>query len=318
MTQRKSTFPPEFIERYSRFIHDFDEFMDAMLTPLPQVFRVNTIKAQPEDVLPVLGNIQVEPLPYTPIGFLVNNGEKLGRSIAHFLGLIYIQEAASMIPPLVLVPKPGERVLDIAAAPGSKTTQMAAMMENTGLIVANDISFNRLKGLIGNIDRMGCLNVAVCRSDGALLAKKLPSFFDRVLVDAPCSSEGTIRKTREALRRWSTRTIERFAQLQKGLIRAGYQMLKPGGMMVYSTCTIAPEENEGVVAALLKRYPEAEIVPFELPGFLMRPALTEWKKESFPEAIKHCRRILPQDNDTEAFFIALIRKPHEAGDRITP
>jgi NOL1/NOP2/sun family putative RNA methylase len=213
-----------------------------------------------------------------------------------------------MVPALILGPKPGETVLDLAAAPGSKTTQMAAMMENTGLLIANDSSSDRVRGLIGNIDRAGCLNVAVCRMDGNLLSRRLEGYCDRVLVDAPCTCEGTIRKSRQALDRWSVEASERFGRLQKGLAVAGFRTLKPGGVMVYSTCTIAPEENEAVVGYLLGKFPEADTLPVELRGFLMRPALSEWQGTSFPEPVRNCRRILPQDNDSEAFFVALIRK----------
>jgi NOL1/NOP2/sun family putative RNA methylase len=214
-----------------------------------------------------------------------------------------------MAPPLVLDPQPGERVLDIAAAPGSKTTQMSAMMQNTGIIICNDPSPTRVRGLIGNVDRAGCLNVAVCRMDGSSLGRMVAGTCDRVLVDAPCSSEGTIRKSAQALDRWSEAAIERFPSIQKRLILAGYLALKPGGVMVYSTCTVAPEENEAVVAHLLARQPEAEVHEAELPGLLMRPGLRGWGRESFPEAVGRCRRILPQDNDTEPFFLSLIRKP---------
>jgi 16S rRNA C967 or C1407 C5-methylase (RsmB/RsmF family) len=131
----------------------------------------------------------------------------------------------------------------------------------------------------------------------------------RVLVDAPCSSEGTIRKSAKALEHWSVAAIERFPSIQKRLILAGYLALRPGGVMVYSTCTVAPEENESVVAHLLARQPEAEVREVELPGLKMRPGLREWERESFPEAVGRCRRILPQDNDTEPFFLALIRRP---------
>ena len=214
-----------------------------------------------------------------------------------------------MAPPLVLQPLPGELVLDIAAAPGSKTTEMSAMMLNTGIIISNDPSPTRVRGLIGNVDRAGCLNVAVCRMDGTSLGRAVAGTCDRVLVDAPCSSEGTIRKSVKALERWSVAAIERFPSIQKRLILAGYHALKPGGLMVYSTCTVAPEENESVVAHLLKRQPEAEVRAAELPSLMMRPGLREWGHESFPDSVGRCRRILPQDNDTEPFFLALIRRP---------
>ena len=214
-----------------------------------------------------------------------------------------------MAPPLVLQPQPGERVMDIAAAPGSKTTEMSAMMQNTGLIISNDPSPTRVRGLIGNVDRAGCLNVAVCRMDGASLGRAVAGTCDRVLVDAPCSSEGTIRKSAQALDHWSVVAIERFPSVQRRLIVAGYLALKPGGVMVYSTCTVAPEENESVVAHLLARHPEAEVCSAELSGLATRPGLREWSGESFPEAVSRCRRILPQDNDTEPFFMASIRRP---------
>ncbi len=312
MRAKRDLFPPLFVARYERIINDFDDFISAMLTPLPKVFRINTIKALPDKVLPLLKDFKPQQLPYNPVAYVVKDGMGLGRRLEHFLGLIYIQEAASMVPPLVLAPQPGETVLDIAAAPGSKTTQMSAMMNNRGLIIANDLSYQRIRGLVGNVDRMGCLNVVICRGDGIILAKKLSNSCDRVLVDAPCSSEGTIRKSKEALERWSFRGIENFSRVQKGLIVAGYQALKPGGKMVYSTCTIAPEENEAVVTYLLSRFPEAEILPIELAHLKMRPAIREWEGKGYPSVIESCRRIFPQDNDTEVFFIALIRKPDNA------
>ena len=302
-------FPEAFVERYSRFIPDFDAFLDAMQRPLKRTFRVNTLKATRDQVLELMADLMPEPLPWYELGFSLEEGEGLGKRIEHFIGLIYVQEAASMVPPLVLDPQPGERVLDIAAAPGSKTTEMAAMMQNTGIIISNDPSPTRVRGLIGNVDRAGCLNVAVCRMDGSSMGRAVAGTCDRVLVDAPCSSEGTIRKSAHALDRWSVSAIERFPSIQKRLILAGYLALKPGGAMVYSTCTVAPEENEVVVAHLLARQPEAEVREAELPGLVMRPGLREWERESFPEVVTRCRRILPQDNDTEPFFLALIRRP---------
>lgn len=301
-------FPAEFVRRYAGTIPDFDEFIAAMNRPISRTFRINTLKSTKERVCSLLDEFELVPLPWFEFGFSVMQGRGLGRTLAHFLGLIYVQEAASMVPPLVLGPRPGERVLDIAAAPGSKTTQMAAMMENRGLLVANDISRERLRGLVGNIDRAGCLNVVVCRCDGMRLARQLAGTFDRVLVDAPCSSEGTMRKSDEALVRWSVVGIRRFSSRQKGLIVAGFDALRPGGELVYSTCTIAPEENEAVIAHLLARRPAACLLPIELAGMRMRPAVQEWEGQRFPPEMVRCRRILPQDNDTEAFFVARIQK----------
>jgi len=304
----RDRFPAQFVARYSTIIPDFEPFLDAMCRPLPRTFRVNTLKGTREQAQELLGAFAPEPLPWYELGFSVRDGAGLGRTLAHFLGLVYVQEAASMVPPLVLGPRPGERVLDVAAAPGSKATQMAAMMENSGLLLLNDISFERVRALVGNVDRAGCLNVAVCRTDGMLLARRVAGTCDRVLVDAPCSSEGTMRKTDEALERWSVRGIQRFERVQKGLIAAGFDALRPGGEMVYSTCTVAPEENEAVVDYLLARRPDAELLPVALPGLKMRPAVAAWDGEEFAPAVANCRRILPQDNDTEAFFVARIGK----------
>ena len=309
MTTLSRVFPKEFVERYSQFIPDSDAFLDAMQRPLKRTFRVNTLKATRERVLDLLADLRPEPLPWYDLGFSLDAGEGLGKRIEHFIGLIYVQEAASMAPPLVLDPQPGERVLDMAAAPGSKTTEMSAMMQNTGIIIANDPSPTRVRGLLGNVDRAGCLNVAVCRMDGPSLGRAVAGTCDKVLVDAPCSSEGTIRKSPQALAHWSVAALERFPSIQKRLILAGYHALRPGGQMVYSTCTVAPEENEAVVTHLLQRQPEAEVCEVNLPGLVMRPGPVEWERERFPDAVQRCRRILPQDNDTEPFFVALIRRP---------
>jgi NOL1/NOP2/sun family putative RNA methylase len=302
------SFPAEFVARYSRFIPDFDVFSEAMASPPARTVRVNTLKASREQALDWLSDLEPEPVPWWDLAFKLSDEGSVGKRLEHFLGLVYVQDAASMVPPLVLGPQPGEHVLDLAAAPGSKTTQIAAMMENSGLLVANDFSRTRVRGLIGNVDRAGCLNVAICRMDGIKLGRAVEGSIDRVLVDAPCTCEGTIRRSNEALDRWSVAACERFGSLQKGLIVAGFRALKPGGTMVYSTCTIAPEENEEVVAYLLARCHDAETCEIELEGFSMRDALAEWKGIWFPEQVARCRRILPQDNDTEAFFLACIRK----------
>jgi NOL1/NOP2/sun family putative RNA methylase len=320
----RRVFPKEFVERYAQFIPDFDAFLEAMQRPLRRTFRVNTLKATREQVLELMADLTPESMPWFDLGFSMpregtipdcgapSAGDcprpALGKRIEHFIGLIYVQEAASMAPPLALGPEPGETVMDLAAAPGSKTTQMSAMMQNRGLLVANDSSPTRVRGLIGNIDRAGCLNVAVCRLDGVGLGRAMEGRCDRVLVDAPCSSEGTIRKSPQALESWSVEAIRRFPAIQRRLAEAGYNSLKPGGVMVYSTCTVAPEENEGVVASLLNRHPEAEVEEIHLAGLAVRPGLAEWEYEKFPDAVARCRRILPQDNDTEPFFLARIRK----------
>jgi len=294
--------------RYRSIIPDFSQFMEYIDRPLVQSFRINTLKAKRDDILSLIRDLKVRVLPFYTDGFLLCDKMKLGNHITHTLGLIYVQEVASMIPVTVLDPSPGEVVLDLCAAPGSKTTQIAQSMENTGLLVANEMSRKRIRGLIFNTKRCGLLNESVISLRGQRIDKVLPEYFDRVLIDAPCSAEGTIRKSKAVLYHWGLQNIRRMARVQRGLIVSGFRALRPGGIMVYSTCTIAPEENEAVVAYLLEKFPEAELLPIAIPHFKTRQGIIRWNGESFDKRLAYCSRILPQDNDTAPFFIAKITK----------
>ncbi|UCG93293.1 MAG: NOL1/NOP2/sun family putative RNA methylase [candidate division WOR-3 bacterium] len=294
--------------RYSEIIPDFREFMNSIQRPLMQSFRVNTLKAKREETLLLLKDLKIKPLPFYDDGFCVQGKSKLGNHITHNLGLIYVQEAASMIPGIVLDPRPGEVVLDLCAAPGSKTTHIAQVMKNTGLLVANEINRKRIQGLMHNIKRCGVLNEAVVGFRGQRIDRALSDYFDRILIDAPCSAEGTIRKSKAVLYHWGLKNIQRMARIQKGLLVSGFRALRPGGTLVYSTCTIAPEENEGVVSYLLEKFPEAELMPISIPHFKIRTGTLKWQGESFDSRVKNCARIVPQDNDTAPFFIAKITK----------
>ncbi len=294
--------------RYRSIIQDFSRFMGSIESPLVQSFRINTLKIKRDDSLSLLKDLKVRALPFYDDGFILCEKAKLGNHITHTLGLIYVQEVASMIPVIVLEPAPGEVVLDLCAAPGSKTTQIAQLMENTGLLVANEMSRKRIAGLIFNSKRCGLLNEAVISLRGQRIDKVFPEYFDRILIDAPCTAEGTIRRSKAVLYHWGLHNIRRMARIQKGLIVSGFRALRPGGTMVYSTCTIAPEENEAVVAYVLERFPEAELMPISIPHFKIRPGITKWNGESFGKRLESCARILPQDNDTAPFFIAKITK----------
>ncbi len=296
---------PKFVERYER-IDDSDEFYEFMAKPLRTSIRVNTLKASVEEVVKSLGErFELEPIPWCEEGFFVN-AEKVGGTIEHQLGLIFSQEASAMIPAVALEVKPGMLVLDIAAAPGGKTTQIAQYMQNDGCIIANDVKVDRLNILISNLQRCGVTIARVTMKDGRFF-KRFRDTFDRVLLDAPCSNVGMIRKNFKYLKMWRLREVESLSRLQKELIMAGYTALKPGGILVYSTCTLDPLENEEVVDHLLSNT-DAEVLEIDLPVVRHEPVL-EFEGRRYCEEVRRCLRIHPQDNDTEGFFVAKILKP---------
>jgi NOL1/NOP2/sun family putative RNA methylase len=207
----------------------------------------------------------------------------------------------SAVPPVVLAPRPGERVLDACAAPGGKTAQLAGRMDDSGTLFANDANLGRLSSLRGNCDRLGVTCAAVLNRDGRDL--DLPGGpVDRALVDAPCTCEGTIRKNPDALDNWHEGYLERVAGTQKGILRRAVQLTKPGGVVVYSTCTFAPEENEAVLDHVLAREP-CRVVSFDAP-LDAAPGVTEWQDESYDPQVEGARRFYPHHNDTGGFFCA--------------
>jgi len=294
--------------RYESIIPDYENFLQYLRKPLVQSLRVNTLKAKHGQVTALLKDLRLHQLSFCKEGYSVLGKYPLGKHIAHNLGLIYVQEVASMIPVIVLDPQPGEFVLDMCAAPGSKTTQIAQMMANQGLLIANEVSRKRIQGLIHNIKRCGLINEAVISLGGQKMYRVFDNYFDRILVDAPCSAEGTIRRSKAVLYHWGIKNIKRMSRIQIGLAVSGFRALRPGGTMVYSTCTIAPEENEMVVSYLLEKFPEAEVMPVKIHDFKVRPGVTRWQGATFDDRVANCARILPQDNDTAPFFVARLTK----------
>lgn len=294
--------------RYERIIPDFKEFSEFLHKPQRISVRLNTLKSKKEIILGLLKDFNLKPIKFLNDAYVIENGHGVGNHFTHQLGLIYIQEIASMIPVIVLEPKPDDVVLDLCAAPGSKTTQIAQLMGNKGLIVANEIDYKRISSLIHNVKKCGLLNEVLISIPGEKIGDVLPNYFDKILLDAPCSAEGTIRKSKKVLYHWGVKNIQKMSRIQKGLIVSAFRALKPGGIMVYSTCTIAPEENEGVIDYLLKKFPEAEILPVNIPDFKVRQGIIRWEKDIYDSRVRNCIRILPQDNDTAPFFIAKMTK----------
>lgn len=295
---------PSRLERYRAIVDDWDAFVAACARPLPTDARINTLRTTPEALRDRLARrgVTVEPSSWDPC--VVRSSRPIGRTAEHWLGLFYLQERVQATPVLALDPRPGERVLDLCAAPGGKTIDIALRMQNTGCVVANEPSGRRLQALLTNVNRIGVWNVAVTEYRG----QDFPAAtsFDRVLVDAPCTAEGTLRKE-PSLRSGATdAAVRRLARLQELLIVRAFDRLRPGGVLVYSTCTFAPEENEAVVSHLLRVRP-ARVLPFA-PPFPHAPGVTSWDGTVYPAETDLCVRIYPHHLDSGGGFVARIER----------
>ncbi|MFH1209333.1 MAG: NOL1/NOP2/sun family putative RNA methylase [archaeon] len=291
-------FKDKFLEKYSKYT-DIEEFKEYSLKNLRKSIRTNTLKIGVKELKKRLeeyeNNYNLEQIPWCKEGFFIE-GKAIGNLKEHFLGYFYIQEAASMIPALVLDPKE-ELVLDMCAAPGSKTTQLAVIMKNNGLIVANDIEIKRLKALSLNLQRCGVSNTVMTYMKGYHIKEK----FDKILIDAPCSGTGIIRKSLHTLEIWNQNMLKKLSNDQKRLLVSGFECLNQDGELVYSTCSIDKEENEQVIEFLLEKYDNAKLENIDIN--IKRSEVLSDNKE-----LKKCLRIWPQDNNSSGFFVAKIKK----------
>ena len=296
------------LKRYERVIPHFREFLKCLEKPLPKTVRLNTLKAEAEEIMASLEErgIEFEPLGWYEHGIKLLNVEKPGNLLEYFLGLIHPQEEVSMIPPVLMELEPGELVLDLCAAPGSKATQISQIMGNTGHVVANDVSLERISLLRDNYERLGVLNMSITMYDGRRFP--LACQFDKVLVDAPCSCEGVIRKDYGALKNLSPGFYWHMHRLQRALLLRAVRLVRPGGIVIYSTCTFAPEENELVVDYVLRRVEGLELEPVEIRGLRHYPGLMEWEGRELHPGLAYCARFYPHVNDTGGLFVAKIRR----------
>lgn len=289
---------------------NMEDFISACQRPLRKSVRVNTLKLSVDAFLlrAKEKGWQLTPVPWCQDGFWIEADESvvpLGNTAEHMAGLFYIQEASSMMPVSALfMNNPNyDAVLDMAAAPGSKTTQVAACMQNNGVLVANEFSASRVKVLHANIERCGVRNAALSNYDGRVFGAWLPEHFDAVLIDAPCSGEGTVRKDADAMKNWSKSSVLSISETQKDLIESAFHALKPGGVMVYSTCTLSIEENQQVCHHLKETF--GDLVEFDS----LKDLFPEAEKALTEEGFLH---IFPQVYDCEGFFVARIRKTGSA------
>jgi tRNA (cytosine49-C5)-methyltransferase len=312
----KYEFKPDFVKRYHYLLGDrYQSFIDYSLSFKRRCIRVNTLKTTTAQVLSRLSpSWNLTPVGWYADAFWIEHkgiGDEqrrdVGNLLEHQLGYIYIQDPASMIPPLVLVPTADDIVLDVCAAPGSKTTQMAQMMQNKGIIVANELSGDRIASLGMNIERCGAYNVLITQCDATKL--RFDGKFTKILLDAPCSGTGTIRKSPKTIREWNPSQIVRLAKTNLRLLEHVWSLLAVGGRLVYSTCTLEPHENEGVIDSFIRAHADVKVCSITLPLVRSQPVLS-FEGIDFDPRVKDCLRIYPQDNDTEGFFVTLLEKTH--------
>lgn len=303
---------PLFQERLRKLMpenEDFASFEKIVHTPPRNFIRCNTLKISPEELLLKLQKKWrvVQPFPKFPEIMLVEQAllpGELGNAIEHLLGYYYIQEISSMMSAIALEAKPGEFILDLCASPGSKTSQIASMMKNQGTIIANDLKLDRVKILSATLERNGVSNIIITQKDAIAFCSAISQTefrFDRILLDAPCSGEGTLRSSPKTFLMWNERVISKFSRQQKKFMAFALKCLKVGGTLVYSTCTHSPEEDESIIDFALKNFP-VKVETISLP-LKCRPGITEWYNESYDKEAKKACRIYPQDNDSEGFFV---------------
>lgn len=303
-------------ERYRPIVDDWDAFLAALRRPLPTVIWANTLRISPERLVALMAadGVRLEPLSWHPAAFRLPAGISPGRRWEFLAGLYHVQEEVSLLPVVLLDPQPGERVLDLCAAPGNKTAQIAVAMQNRGTVVANDPNFLRMRAVRQVIERLGLVNVSTIVADGATLPRRV-GLFDRVLVDAPCSSEGTTRRRPRAVGEPPDRWWLAKQATQRALLRRAIQLCRPGGRVVYATCTYAPEENEAVVNAVLSELADGQVrlLPARVEGFRGAKGLSEWQDQRFHPDLRRTLRVWPHHNDTSGFFVAVLERRGPAG-----
>ena len=299
--------PEDFTAKMKRLLKDdeYHQFMNSYNESKTHGLRVNTLKVEIDHFFKS-SPFHLERIPWVESGFYYVPEARPGKHPYHEAGLYYIQEPSAMAAGELAAPKPGERVLDVCAAPGGKTTHLAAKMQQQGLLIANEMYPARSKVLSQNVERMGIRNAVVMNEKPGRLAEMFNGFFDRILVDAPCSGEGMFRKAPETCEQWSVANVARCAVRQLDILKDAAVMLKPGGRLVYSTCTFSPEENEGVIDTFLKEEPIFEVEQIHTyEGFDSGRRI--WVPEG-DESLDKTIRLWPHHLKGEGHFFAILRK----------
>lgn len=288
-----------FLQRMKELLkEDYPAYLETLDQPAFRGFRVNPLKTTPDELFKYF-DVKTKPSPFIHNGFILLEDDRLGRTLAHKQGLIYMQEPSASTVVQLLDPRPGEMILDLCAAPGSKSTQIAEYMQQEGTLISNEIDHKRSQVLLSNIERLGISNAIVTNASPEKLCPVLKNAMDKILVDAPCSGEGMFKKEDEAINGWSVEHVLACAQRQRKILDSAYEALKEGGILVYSTCTYAIEENEDTVSYFLDQHPDMELLPIDV----------AWGRAGVPSKYhtEYCRRIFPMDGG-EGQFMAKFRK----------
>ena len=306
--------PEKFENKMKELLQDeYDNYLQCYDEPRYYGLRVNTNKISVEDFL------KIAPWPLTPVPWIPNgfyyDGDKIqpSKHPYYFAGLYYLQEPSAMTPASRIPVEPGERVLDVCAAPGGKATELGAKLKGEGVLIANDISNSRARGLLKNLELFGIGNMMVISEEPGKLVEYFPEYFDKILIDAPCSGEGMFRKDKKMVKAWEEHGPEFFSKLQRSIITQAAAMLKPGGMILYSTCTFDPLENEKTVEYLLETCPEFKICEMEgYEGFCEGiPKYVEDHSEEYRKTV----RIFPHKMQGEGHYLALVKKGDDNTER---
>ncbi|MCL1999536.1 MAG: RsmF rRNA methyltransferase first C-terminal domain-containing protein [Turicibacter sp.] len=299
-----SEIPPHFADKIRSILKvETDDFFNALLLAPFAGFRINPLKTTTEKFCEMMGNFK--PVPWCETGFYYDATERLSKNPLYHAGLYYLQEPSAMLPVNILNPQKGDFVLDICAAPGGKSTQIAGHLHNTGLLVSNDFSYTRSKALAKNLTLCGAENTVILSETPEKLAGRFPIFFDKILVDAPCSGEGMLRKSQNALKLQTAKRSSEYILLQKEILHHASSMLKPGGFLVYSTCTFNMEENEEMIADFLAKNSDFEPVPIDVDRFGVSRGFDGYSA-----------RIFPHRQDGEGHFACLVRKKISSSDSV--